>query len=237
MGNPMSLENEKMAIVEIVAELLSLEGVRNSRRLDYQIEELCDRLKLPSYRRFFYLFCSGVVEWFGFLDGFRLVPRQYRQYRPEFELARDRFFERSNQYDVRQRAIALADGESLGGDVYGVGIVGASLGAGEAGTRTTGRGLTVLSIDEIASVERLALPPPSYSRGSGFSGIGFSQGYREAAERARQIVSSTKSIACDGCTNYHGQSYGGNKLICAIHPAGVDGDRCGDWEGELETTL
>ena len=102
----MSLDVEKMAIVEIVAEMLSLEGVRNSRKVDYHIQALCDRLSFPSYRHFFDLFCAGVVEWSGSLDGFLFVPREYRQCRPEFELVRDRFFERSNQYAARQQAIA-----------------------------------------------------------------------------------------------------------------------------------
>jgi len=46
-----------------------------------------------------------------------------------------------------------------------------------------------------------------------------------------------KTIACDGCINYHGKTYGDSKLVCAMHPAGVDDDRCGDWEGKSETTL
>ncbi|MGD1851996.1 MAG: hypothetical protein ACFCBU_15890 [Cyanophyceae cyanobacterium] len=35
--------------------------------------------------------------------------------------------------------------------------------------------------------------------------------------------------ACKGCQNFHGHSYDGNLLICAMHPYGVDGDRCLDW--------
>ena len=275
----MSLDVEKMAIVEIVAELLSLEGVSNSRKIDYQIRDLCDRARLPSYREFLDLFCTGTVEWFGFSHGFRFVPYECRECRPSFQLARDNYFEIPDRYLARQQAIALAAGESLG-SVYGVGIVGASLGIGEADSRSadssgqaiyaipgfsesdinlaierlvtpsadaadimrclvigesytrtvepvTRHPVTVVSEDDLARVNR-------HSRGSGFGPTGFSQGHREAAERARQIVSSTKPIACDGCTNYHGQSYGGNKLICAMHPTGVDGASCGDWEGKSE---
>ncbi|MGD1852717.1 MAG: hypothetical protein ACFB2W_00560 [Leptolyngbyaceae cyanobacterium] len=35
---------------------------------------------------------------------------------------------------------------------------------------------------------------------------------------------------CQGCRNYHGQTYGGHHLVCALHPHGAEGDECGDWE-------
>ncbi|ALF51651.1 hypothetical protein ACX27_00405 [Nostoc piscinale CENA21] len=38
--------------------------------------------------------------------------------------------------------------------------------------------------------------------------------------------------ACVGCTNYHGQVYGGNLLVCAMHPHGWDDQTCPDWEQE-----
>ncbi|MBU7582053.1 MAG: hypothetical protein KAF91_03950 [Nostoc sp. TH1S01] len=38
--------------------------------------------------------------------------------------------------------------------------------------------------------------------------------------------------ACIGCTNYHGQVYGGNLLVCAMHPHGWDDQNCPDWEQE-----
>ncbi|MCT7992005.1 hypothetical protein [Laspinema olomoucense] len=40
-----------------------------------------------------------------------------------------------------------------------------------------------------------------------------------------------KYSACIGCKNYHGQVYGGNLLVCGMHPYGweADGD-CPDWE-------
>ena len=40
-----------------------------------------------------------------------------------------------------------------------------------------------------------------------------------------------RPTACNGCENYHGRSYGGNMLICAIYPSGVEGDRCPSWQG------
>lgn len=36
--------------------------------------------------------------------------------------------------------------------------------------------------------------------------------------------------ACLGCSNYHGQSYNGNLLVCAMHPYGWDGETCPDWQ-------
>ena len=35
--------------------------------------------------------------------------------------------------------------------------------------------------------------------------------------------------ACIGCQNFHGRTYEGNLLVCAMHPYGVEGDRCPDW--------
>jgi hypothetical protein len=36
--------------------------------------------------------------------------------------------------------------------------------------------------------------------------------------------------ACIGCRHFHGQSYGGNLLVCGMHPYGWDGENCPDWE-------
>ena len=41
-----------------------------------------------------------------------------------------------------------------------------------------------------------------------------------------------KYPACRGCKNYHGQVYGGNLLVCGMHPYGVDGESCPDWESD-----
>ncbi|MGD1937034.1 MAG: hypothetical protein ACFCA4_05705 [Cyanophyceae cyanobacterium] len=41
--------------------------------------------------------------------------------------------------------------------------------------------------------------------------------------------------ACKGCQNFHGRSYDGNLLICAMHPYGVEGDRCFDWTAANES--
>ncbi|MCS6782916.1 MAG: hypothetical protein RMI89_02535 [Gloeomargarita sp. SKYBB_i_bin120] len=37
--------------------------------------------------------------------------------------------------------------------------------------------------------------------------------------------------ACVGCKHYHGQVYNGQILVCAMHPYGVEGTSCPDWEG------
>jgi hypothetical protein len=39
-----------------------------------------------------------------------------------------------------------------------------------------------------------------------------------------------KNPACIGCQHYHGQAYGGNLLVCAMHPYGWDTEDCPDWE-------
>ncbi|MGD1700754.1 hypothetical protein [Dapis sp. BLCC M229] len=39
-----------------------------------------------------------------------------------------------------------------------------------------------------------------------------------------------KHPACRGCTHYHGQVYGGNLLVCGMHPYGVEDESCPDWE-------
>jgi ABC-type transporter Mla subunit MlaD len=36
--------------------------------------------------------------------------------------------------------------------------------------------------------------------------------------------------ACVGCRNFCGQTYGGNTLVCAIHPFGPETEQCADWD-------
>ncbi|HYW18787.1 MAG TPA: hypothetical protein VE956_05625 [Nodularia sp. (in: cyanobacteria)] len=43
-----------------------------------------------------------------------------------------------------------------------------------------------------------------------------------------------KNAACMGCHHYHGQVYGGNLLVCGMHPHGWDDSSCPDWEKEEE---
>ena len=35
---------------------------------------------------------------------------------------------------------------------------------------------------------------------------------------------------CAGCSYYHGESYGGEMLVCALHPTGPEQDTCPDWD-------
>ena len=43
-----------------------------------------------------------------------------------------------------------------------------------------------------------------------------------------------KHPACIGCCHYHGQVYGGNLLVCAMHPYGWDTENCPDWESNID---
>lgn len=43
-------------------------------------------------------------------------------------------------------------------------------------------------------------------------------------------VEPPPNSACVGCQHYHGRIYGGNALICAMHPYGWDDEHCPDWE-------
>lgn len=36
--------------------------------------------------------------------------------------------------------------------------------------------------------------------------------------------------ACVGCVNYHGSAFGGNLLVCGMHPYGCGSDVCSDWD-------
>ncbi len=60
----------------------------------------------------------------------------------------------------------------------------------------------------------------------------------EATQPLTQIVNPTCQghSACIGCRHYHGQSYGGNLFVCAMHPYGVDEHTCPDWEGVRSAT-
>jgi hypothetical protein len=45
-------------------------------------------------------------------------------------------------------------------------------------------------------------------------------------------ATAEKNPACIGCSHYHGQVYGGNLLVCAMHPHGCEDNNCLDWEKE-----
>lgn len=48
--------------------------------------------------------------------------------------------------------------------------------------------------------------------------------------RTQQPFLPQQPVACQGCQHYHGRIYGGTLLVCAMHPFGVEDDRCPDWE-------
>ena len=45
-------------------------------------------------------------------------------------------------------------------------------------------------------------------------------------------ATTEKNPACVGCKHYHGYAYGGNLLVCGMHPSGVEDSICPDWEQE-----
>lgn len=52
-------------------------------------------------------------------------------------------------------------------------------------------------------------------------------------EDGKPIPNHQTHPACVGCTHYHGQTYNGNLLVCAMYPYGWDGEKCPDWEKEI----
>lgn len=51
---------------------------------------------------------------------------------------------------------------------------------------------------------------------------------REMNREQRLLLEDHTPQVCRGCCHYHGRTYGGERLICAMHPYGVDQDECGD---------
>jgi hypothetical protein len=50
---------------------------------------------------------------------------------------------------------------------------------------------------------------------------------------AKPMPNPATHPACVGCLNYDGSAYGGNLLVCGMHPYGCDSSTCADWEGDL----
>lgn len=44
------------------------------------------------------------------------------------------------------------------------------------------------------------------------------------------IEAALKHPVCVGCRHYHGMAYGGQELVCGMHPYGWEGESCPDWE-------
>lgn len=51
------------------------------------------------------------------------------------------------------------------------------------------------------------------------------------------VPTAERHPACIGCHHYHGQVYGGNVLVCGMHPYGWDGENCPDWEAHPSTSI
>jgi hypothetical protein len=62
--------------------------------------------------------------------------------------------------------------------------------------------------------------------------FGFENAVGEAAQPMLHSVEPliNDHPACVGCRHYHGQAYGGNMLVCGMHPYGWDGEKCPDWQ-------
>lgn len=45
----------------------------------------------------------------------------------------------------------------------------------------------------------------------------------------RRLFGAPVPDSCRGCCNFYGQTYNGNRLICAIHPNGVEDKSCPDY--------
>lgn len=61
--------------------------------------------------------------------------------------------------------------------------------------------------------------------------LGFESAVGEATQPVTQTVEPilNQHPACVGCRHYHGQIYGGQPLICGMHPYGWEGEQCPDW--------
>lgn len=61
-------------------------------------------------------------------------------------------------------------------------------------------------------------------------------GWESSVEEAAQPIIHTvdpilnNHAACVGCRHYHGQVYGGNLLVCGMHPYGWEEEKCPDWQ-------
>jgi hypothetical protein len=51
---------------------------------------------------------------------------------------------------------------------------------------------------------------------------------REMNREQQALLEDKTPKVCQGCCHYHGRTYGGERLVCAMHPYGVDQDECGD---------
>jgi hypothetical protein len=62
--------------------------------------------------------------------------------------------------------------------------------------------------------------------------FGLEQSVDQFVQRTDQMVDpiANNHPVCTGCRHYHGQSYGGEMLVCGMHPYGCETETCPDWE-------
>jgi hypothetical protein len=62
--------------------------------------------------------------------------------------------------------------------------------------------------------------------------FGLEDGVEQIIRRTEQTVDPliNEHKVCVGCRHYHGQAYGGEMLVCGMHPYGCQTDQCTDWE-------
>lgn len=63
----------------------------------------------------------------------------------------------------------------------------------------------------------------------------------QAEEEVHRMLKQRNQVIpkiCVGCENFHGQEHGGVMLVCAIHPYGIETERCpdSDFSRDVEKT-
>ncbi|MBF2047631.1 MAG: hypothetical protein EDM05_032035 [Leptolyngbya sp. IPPAS B-1204] len=58
-------------------------------------------------------------------------------------------------------------------------------------------------------------------------------------QRNQEQVTHTRPMpkVCRGCCHYHGRTYGGHLLVCAMHPYGVEDASCPDWQAQIQDSV
>lgn len=77
--------------------------------------------------------------------------------------------------------------------------------------------------------------PPAFDDSFPVTGPNMERFHREGVWAALEPKQKLPPTPCQGCTNYYGKTDGGNKLVCAIHPSGANGDTCPDFEQKENT--
>jgi hypothetical protein len=62
--------------------------------------------------------------------------------------------------------------------------------------------------------------------------FGLEHGVEQVVRRTEQTIDPllNEHKVCVGCRHYHGYAYGGEMLVCGMHPYGCQTDQCPDWE-------